>query len=262
VDWRIFGLIAMVMEFCTESVAETEPAAWERGQPPASLILVLATLRQFLRLGTPCRELKATPERVNGATLRRRLAEWDRSGLLAQVHAVLVAMLRGNPVLLLDACSARAKRGGELTGPNPTDRGKRGTKYHLAVTDDELPVAALAIAANLLDTVLFERLFLMAFAVLARIKAVFADKGYDAEANRALCRAFGVEPCIGCRGQPQASGLGSRRCPTERSGGFGGRGWQTSGKLPKNVHGLFAPSLDSAHQRSPVDIVSHSAANF
>jgi hypothetical protein len=24
----------------------------------------------------------------------------------------------------------RAKRGGDLTGPNPTDRGKRGTKYH------------------------------------------------------------------------------------------------------------------------------------
>ena len=39
-------------------------------------------------------------------------------------------MLRGDPDLILDSCSVRAKRGGDLTGPNPTDRGKRGTKYH------------------------------------------------------------------------------------------------------------------------------------
>ena len=35
---------------------------------------------------------------------------------------------------LVDSSSVRAKRGGDLTGPNPTDRGKKGTKYHLAVT--------------------------------------------------------------------------------------------------------------------------------
>ncbi|MFC4905119.1 transposase [Kocuria oceani] len=33
------------------------------------------------------------------------------------------------------------ERGGELTGPNPTDRGKLGTKYHLLVTADGLPLA-------------------------------------------------------------------------------------------------------------------------
>jgi hypothetical protein len=40
-------------------------------------------------------------------------------------------MLRGGGQpddLILDSCSVRAKRGGDLTGPNPTDRGKRGTK--------------------------------------------------------------------------------------------------------------------------------------
>jgi hypothetical protein len=153
-DWRIFGLIAMVMELCAEPAEGMEPGEPGRGRSPASVIRVLATLRQFLRLGTPWRELTATPERVSGATLRR-LAEGDRRGLLSQVQAVLVAMLRGNPVLLIDRCSVRAKRGGELAGPNPTDRGKRGTKYHLAVTGDGVPIAALASLANLHDTVLF-----------------------------------------------------------------------------------------------------------
>jgi hypothetical protein len=52
-----------------------------------------------------------------------------------------------------------------------------------------------ATATNVNDAVLFARLFLGAFAVMAWIRTVFADKGYDAEANRALCRAFGAEPC-------------------------------------------------------------------
>jgi hypothetical protein len=30
----------------------------------------------------------------------------------------------------VDSISIRAKRGGEHTGPNPTDRGKAGSKYH------------------------------------------------------------------------------------------------------------------------------------
>ena len=91
-------------------------------------------------------------------------------GLLAQVHAVLVGMLRGHPDLILDSCSVRAKRAGDLTGPNPTDRAKRGTKYHVAVGEDGVPVACVASAANVNDTLVFERLFLAAYAVMARIR--------------------------------------------------------------------------------------------
>jgi transposase len=111
----------------------------------------------------------------------------------------------------------RARRGGELTGPNPTDRGKKGTKYHLAILGNGTPVACVARAANVNDTMLFERLFGGAFAVLAGIRTVFADKGYDAESSRALCRGFQVEPCIHKRRQPHGSGLGKRRWPVERS---------------------------------------------
>ena len=75
-------------------------------------------------------------------------------------------------------------------------------------------MACLATAANVNDTVAFERLFLAAFAVLARIQAVFDDKGYDAEANSALSRAFRAEPHIRKRGRPHRSGRS--RGPVER----------------------------------------------
>jgi hypothetical protein len=60
-------------------------------------------------------------------------------------------MLRGNPDLILDSGSVGAKRGGERTGPNPTDRAKRGTKYHIATTGDGIPVACMATPANVND---------------------------------------------------------------------------------------------------------------
>ena len=65
----------------------------------------------------------------------------------------------------------RAKRGGDLTGPNPTDRGKRGTKYHIGTDGDGVPVACAVISlANVTTRSVFERLFLTAFAVMARIR--------------------------------------------------------------------------------------------
>jgi transposase len=181
------------------------------------MVWVLATLRRFLREGTPWRSLTASTTDASGATLRRCLARWAGTGLLAQAHALLVGMLRGHPDLILDSCSVRAKRGGDLTGPNPTDRGKRGTKDHVAVDGCGVPVACVVTAANVNDTQVFERLFLATFAVMARIRTVFADKGYDAEHHRDLCRKFGAKPRIHKRGQPHGSGLGKHRWPVERS---------------------------------------------
>ena len=196
----------------------------DQGRPRCPTEAVVDTLRFFLREGVQWRELRATGDRVCGATLRRRLREWSSSALLHRVHAALVRMVRSGPEaaaaawdVVIDSCSVRAKRGGELTGPNPTDRAKRGTKYHVAVDGAGVPVACVATAANVNDTLVFERLFLAAFAVMARIRTVFADKGYDAEHHRKLCRAFRAEPSIHKRGQPRGSGLGQRRWPVERS---------------------------------------------
>ena len=119
--------------------------------------------------------------------------------------------------LIADSCWVRAKRGGNLTGPNPTNRAKRGTKYDIGVNGDGLPVAYAARAANVNETLLFERLSRTAFVVMARVRTAFADKSYDAESNCKLCRKHNAEPRIGKQGQPHGSGLGKRRWPVERT---------------------------------------------
>jgi transposase len=210
-DFRRLDLIADLIVACEP------PPNGRPGHPRSATVRVLATLRRFLREGLPWRSLRATVEQISGSTLRRFLAYWAENAVLARVHALLIAMLRGNPTLILDSCSVRAKRGGDLVGPNPTDRAKMGSKYHVAINGDGTPVACRVTAANVPDTLLFERLFLAALAVMARIRNVYADKGYDAERHRQLCRACQVKPFIHKRGRPHGSGLGRYRWPVERT---------------------------------------------
>src|SRR3954465_1208954 len=120
-DFRLLDLIAELIVACEP------PPKRGPGHPRSALVRVIATLRRFLREGLPWRSLRATIEQVSGSTLRRFLAYWAENAVLAKVHALLVAMLRGNPTLILDGCSVRAKRGGDLVGPNPTDRAKMGS---------------------------------------------------------------------------------------------------------------------------------------
>ena len=154
--------------------------------------------------------------RACGPTPRRRLDERSGTALLRRVHVALIRMVRSGPGVtpwdvVVDSCSVRAKRGGELTGPNPTDRGKTGTKYHVVVATDGIPLAAIPSAANVHDTRLFPHLLRLALAVCAAIGKVYADAAYDGAGNRDLCLREGIQPCIREVGAPHGSGLGAVR---------------------------------------------------
>ena len=190
------------------------------GRPPVPTAEVIRTLGFFVREGVQWRELKAADGRVSGSTLRRRLDEWHTTALLRRVHAVLVRMARSGPDatawdVVVDSCSVRAKRGGELTGANPTDRGKSGTKYHVVVSTDGLPLAVVPSPANVHDTKLFPDLLRLAQVVCAAIGRLYADAGYDSADNRWLCLRDGVQPHIRKIGEPHGSGLGKVRCVVE-----------------------------------------------
>src|SRR4051794_41201959 len=183
------------------------------GRPPMPTIRVVETLRFFVREGVQWRELRAAAGRACGSTLRRRLDSWSATALLRQVHTALVWMVRsGSEVtsweVVVDSRSVRAKHGGELTGPNPTDRGKAGTKYHVVVATDGLPLGAVPSAANVHDTRLFRHLLHLAQVVCAAaIGRLYADAAYDSAANRQLCRRGGIPPCIREVGEPHGSGV-------------------------------------------------------
>jgi transposase len=208
------------VELVARIIDRVEDRSSGTGRPPMPTIKVVEALRFFLREGVQWRELRATAARACGSTLRRRLDDWSGTALLRQVHAVLIRMVRSGPEatswdVVLDSCSVRAKRGGELTGPNPTDRGKAGTKYHLVVSTEGIPLAAIPSAANVHDTRLFPHLLRLAQVVCAAIGRLYADAAYDSAGNRGLCLRDGIQPHIREVGEPHGSGLGAVRCVVE-----------------------------------------------
>src|SRR3954470_11331555 len=96
-DFRLLDLIAELIVACEP------PPKRGPGHPRSAVVRVVAALRRFLREGLPWRRLRGTAEEVSGSALRGFLAYWGENTVLAKGHALLVAMLRGNPTLILDS---------------------------------------------------------------------------------------------------------------------------------------------------------------
>jgi transposase len=119
------------------------------------------------------------------------------------------------------------EKGGELTGPNPTDRGKAGTKYHLLTDTAGLPLHVLASAANVHDSKLFEPLLETNPAVRGRRgrpgrprrkpEKLHADKGYDYPRCRRYLHRRGIKVRIARRGIEAKTYLGRHRWVVERT---------------------------------------------
>jgi transposase len=109
------------------------------------------------------------------------------------------------------------------TGPNPTDRGKNGSKRHLIVDPNGTPLAIEHTGANVPDSE-------MAIALVEAIPPIkpprgrprrrpdetLADRAYDAEDKiREPLRARGIKPLIAKRNMEHGSGLGQYRYVVE-----------------------------------------------
>lgn|GEM_PF-3757648 len=158
----------------------------------------------------------------SGHTAWRRLRAWQEAGVWEKLHRAVLEELSKQEILdwsraSIDAVSVRAK-GGELTGPNPTDRGKPGTKYHLLTNATGLPLHVLASAANTHDSKLFEPLLETNPAVRVRRgrpgqarrrpEKLHADKGYDYPRCRRYLHRRGIKVRIARRGTEAKTHLG------------------------------------------------------
>src|SRR3712207_7658082 len=79
----------------------------------------------------------------SGWTCWRRMHEWAEAGVFDRLHQSVLDRLGEQGRLdwprASSTPSASGRRGRELTGPNLTDRGKRGSKCHLLVDATGLP---------------------------------------------------------------------------------------------------------------------------
>jgi transposase len=114
-----------------------------------------------------------------------------------------------------------------LTGANPVDRGKPGSKYHLLIDATGTPLAVGLSAANTHDSQLLEHLVDAVPAIMGprgrpgrprkRPAKLHGDKGYDYPGCRRALRRRGICPRIARRGLESSQRLGRHRWKVERS---------------------------------------------
>jgi len=107
-------------------------------------------------------------------------------------------------------------------GPNPTDRGKPGTKRHLAVDRQGLPLAAGLTGAERPDATVFAAVVDAIAPVRGtrgrprqRPDKVHADKGYDARHCRQYLHRRGIKVRIARKGVEDKTRLGRWRWVVE-----------------------------------------------
>jgi transposase len=110
------------------------------------------------------------------------------------------------------------------TGPNPTDRRRPGSKHHILIDAQGIPLSAILTKANRHDVTQLLPL-VDAIPPIAgkrgaprrKPKLVQADRGYDSDPHRAALLSRGIESQIARRRTKHGSGLGKTRWVVERS---------------------------------------------
>ncbi len=161
-------------------------------------------------------------------TCWRRLDEWQRAGVWAELHALLLARLRAAGELewsraIADSSQVQAKGGAE-TCPSPVDRGRPGSNHHLLVDATGIPLAFSVTGGNRNDVTQLIPLLDGVPAVRGAVgrprrrpDSLIADRGYDHDKYRRLVRQRGVKPLIARRQTEHGSGLGRYRWVVERT---------------------------------------------
>lgn len=181
-----------------------------RGRPPKDDRVCMDAIFYVLRTGCQWKALDATVF-CPGSTAHDRFQEWVKAGVFIKMweNGLLeYDYFQGIDwsFLSMDGSMGKAPLGGEKTGKNPTDRGKRGVKRSVLTEGNGMPVGIAVEGANCHDKKMVE-------ATLQSIpidrpqptaeesQGMCMDKGYDYDDTRELVKEFGFTAHIKARGE-------------------------------------------------------------
>jgi putative transposase len=155
------------------------------GRPRADNRAVLNGIWYVLWTGCQWKAVHKSWFGVCSSTLHERFQTWQRQGVFAQIMQIMVKFYAKKRSIKwkwqsIDSKSCPAPLGGEQTGKNPTDRGKRGSKIHILVDQRGAPLAVVLTGANEHDKWSADDLIISIVVKRPKTKQHFcADKGYD-----------------------------------------------------------------------------------
>ena len=176
------------------------------GRKPTPYRRIVAGILFVLKTGVPWRALPATSEFPCGNTCRRWLLRWQRAGVWDKFLKGLLEELQQQGRIdwskaAVDSAAVRAPGGGAKTGPSPVDRRKLGTKHHVLVDGEGLPLSLLITKANRND---ITQLLPLVEAIPSlqghrgrpkrRPEKILGDRGYDSQPHRRQLKKRGSSP--------------------------------------------------------------------
>jgi transposase len=172
----------------------------------------------LLRLVTGCSwRVAARFVAASATTLRRRRDEWVVAGVFEALADEAIAAydrICGLDLseVAVDGSLHKAPCGGQGTGRNPTDRGKRGWKWSLATERAGVPIGWAVDGANRHDIPLLAPTLaaVETRGLLADVETLHLDRGYDANTVRTTLADHGITDAIifkqRRRGDPKPAG--------------------------------------------------------
>ncbi|WP_086002113.1 IS5 family transposase [Nocardiopsis kunsanensis] len=165
----------------------------------------------------------------SGPTAHRRFTEWTRARVWAKLHRLVLDELGSRGELdwsrcAIDSVNMRALKKGDLTGPNPVDRGKKGAKVHLITDKSGLPLSVAISGANTHDSQALQPLVQGIPPIRSRRgprrrkpAKLHGDKGYDYTHLRRWLRRRGIVHRLARKGVESSKRLGRHRWQVERT---------------------------------------------
>jgi transposase len=199
------------------------------GRKPLDNRKALTGILFVLKTGIAWRDLPSEMGCGCGVACWSRLRYWHQGGVWERLKGVLLTTLNYADQIdwsraAVDSSSVRALKGGDKTGPNPTDRARSGSKHHVLTDGKGTPLSTQMTGANAHDVT---QLLPLADAVppvagkpgrpRQRPEELYADRAYDSQPHREELRKRGIKPRLARKGQAHGSGLGIYRWVSERT---------------------------------------------
>lgn len=196
------------------------------GRPPADRRKLMSGILYVLRTGC---QWNALPKEQygSGKTAHRYFQRWVRAGVFRRMWVAGLTQydeLQGIAWKwqAADGVMTKAPLGGEKTGPNPTDRGKRGTKRSVLVDEHGVPLGIVVSRANTPDGRLLEQT-VASIPVerpdpQATPQNLCLDKGYSGTPSEAAASEHGYAVHVPDKANAKKSGSASRAAARRAAG--------------------------------------------
>ncbi|CAA9443823.1 MAG: hypothetical protein AVDCRST_MAG78-2684 [uncultured Rubrobacteraceae bacterium] len=196
--WRVPNALWSVIE---QVLAELDPPA----RTGRKRIDARSTLDAIIfRLRSGCQWNRLPKEFPDDSSVHRTFQRWVRLGVFYRVWAVLLEACEdlgggGWEWQAADIAISKARFGGDLVGPNPTDRAKHGVKRSLLVEAGGGPLGVIVAGANVPDAQLLAATIEVTVAERPkpdRPQHLCLSKGYDNRTGWGVIVSYGYEPHI------------------------------------------------------------------